>query len=442
MSSLQDIASVQIALNTAAVARGTFGVMLIASPHASAVNRVLSYNKYDDAVSDNLPPILLTALSDAFAQTPHPNVVKVGRMSVQKVAIAPVDAVGNAVYSLKLGSTLISVTAAASPTATTIATQLASAINTAALGVTATAVVGVVELVFTGAIVPPNTFTKIQWDVITPSATAGIVGADLTAIKTEDGDWYNLALTERTKQRVLDAAAWTETQEKIFGTATAEAAAFDAVNATDLITALRSAQYFRTYVGGHKAANTEFVDVAWPSRVLTIQPGAETWALKRLASVTPDKLTATEKNAVISKGGNTFEFYQPQIALTNPGKVAAGEWIDVIRFRDWLKDHMQTNVVQMMINRDKVPYTDGGLQLIGSKIRESLREGQKVGGIAPDELDADGKVIPGFVLTIPLAAEIDAVTKASRTATFTFAARLAGAIHVANISGSLAYEIN
>lgn len=442
MSSLQDIASVQIALNTAAVARGTFGVMLIASPHASAVNRVLSYNKYDDAVSDNLPPVLLTALSDAFAQIPHPNVVKVGRMSVQKVAIAPVDAVANAVYSLKLGSTPISVTAAASPTTSTIATQLATAINTAAVGVTATAVAGVVELTFTGAIVPPNTFTKIQWDVITPSATAGIVGADLTAINEEDGAWYALALTERTKQRVLDAAAWTETQEKIFGTATADPNAFDAANTSDVITALRASQYFRTYVGGHKAANTEFVDVAWPSRVLTIQPGAETWALKRLASVTPDKLSATEKNAVISKGGNTFEFYQPQIALTNPGKVAAGEWIDIIRFRDWLKDHMQTGIVQMMINRDKVPYTDGGLQLIGAKVRESLRAGQAVGGIAPDELDADGKVVPGFFVNIPLSAEVDAVTKASRVAYITFGARIAGAIHVANITGSLSYELN
>lgn len=446
MASLNDIVNVSIALNTAAVERANFGVALIASPIASFSERVRSYSAFDSTNPDNLPPILQTALSDAFAQIPHPNVVRVGRLSVDKVAVAPTEATGLAVYSVVFGTspaaTTVSVTAVASPTISSICTQMATAINTAAIGITATATATEVELVFTGAVVPVIGFVKMQWGTITPSSTTGIMGADLGAIALENNSWYALHLTERTKQRVLDAAEWTETQEKMFFTANAEAGAYDVGSTTDTGYTLKNTQYFRTAWGYHGAAGSEFVDVAWTSRVLTIAPGGETWALKRLASVTPDKLTTTQRTVIFGKNGNTFEYYQPSIALTNPGKVAAGEWIDIIRFRDYLKDLIQTNMVQLMINRDKIPYTDSGLQMIGNNLKASLRTGQNVGGIAPDEVDAEGNKVPGFNVTVPLSSEVDDVTKASRIAYLKFNARIAGAIHVVNITGALAYSLD
>ena len=442
MGTLADIVNVKIALNTTSVQRGVFGIPLIAAPHASFSELVRIYTDFDSDNPDNLPQSLQTALSDGFAQTPRPAQIKVGRMSILKAAIEPVDAVALAVYSLKIGSTVVSVTAAASPTTSTIATQLASAINTAALGVTATAVAGVVELAFAGAIVPITTFSKIQWGAITPSATAGIVAADLGAIQAADSAWYVLHLTERTKARVLDAAAWVETQDKLFVTASAESGILVPGTTTDLLSALKDANYFRTVAAYHGAADTEYADVAWAARVLPIQPGGETWALKRLASITADNLSATDRATVFSKGGNTFERYSDTLAMTNPGKAAAGEWIDVIRFRDWLKDYIQTSMVQLMVNRDKVPYTDGGIQLLGNNLRASLREGQRVGGIAPDETDADGKPVPGFNVTIPLASEVSDAIKASRVVYLKFNARIAGAIHVADITGALAYSLD
>ena len=444
MASLNDIVNVQIALNTAAVQRGVFGIPLIASPLASFSERVRVYTTPDAADEDNLPPLLLTALSDAFAQTPRPSQIKVGRLSIDSVTFGPSSLAANAVYSLKVGGTLVSYTADSTPLADEIAGGLATAITTAAIpGVTATAGVGeeVVTITYSGEVVPLTDFTRLQWETITPAAAAGSMASNLSAINDEDSAWYGLVLTERTKARQLDAAEWIEAREKIFLTATSESAVLSASDETDLISTLKNSQYFRTAVLYHTNAATEYPDAAWAARVFTIQPGAETWALKRLGSITPSTLTATQRQTIINKGGNTFEFYQPQLALSAPGKTAAGEWIDVIRFRDYLKDLIQTNLVQMMINRDKVPYTDEGLQLIGNNVRGSLRTGQQVGGIAPDELDADGNPVPGFVLTVPLAAEVDAVTKASRVAYLSFVARLAGAIHMVEITGSLAYEI-
>lgn len=443
MGTLSDIVNVQIALNTAAVQRGNFGTPLIASPLASFTDLVRTYTNYDDALTDNLPPLLLTALSDAFAQTPHPRQIKVGRLSVGTITIQPSVITNLAVYSFKINGTLITYTADASADATEIALGLEAAATAAAIsGVTVTAVAGTLEIVYSGVVLPLTDFVKMEYVSIDPSATSGIMATDLSAIRDEDNAWYSLHLTERTKARVLAAAEWTETQEKIFVTASAEALILTPGDDTDIISLLKAAQYFRTAIAYQSNADTEYPDVAWASRVLTIQPGAETWALKRLASVTPDNLSGTQKNTIEGKGGNHFQFYQPTIALTNPGKTAAGEWIDVIRFRDYLKDLIQTNMVQMMINRNKVPYTDEGLQLLGTNLRGSLRTGQQVGGIAPDEVAADGTARPGFNMTVPLSSEVDDVTKASRIAYLEFNARIAGAIHMVEITGALAYSLD
>lgn len=442
MGSLSDIANVQIALNTTAVRRADFGTPLIASPLASFTSRVRVYDKEDSTNPDNLPQAVLTALSDAFAQIPHPRFVKVGRLSIDKAVIQPSIVTNTAVYSLKIDATLVSFTSSASATAANISTGVAAAINTAALGVTATAVGGTVEIVFSGAVKAITTFTKLEWGTITPSAVGGIMATDLGAINQEDSEWYSLQITERTKTRILAAADWVEANEKLFITASADSDILTAGIDTDTVGALKAAGYFRTAAMYHTKASSEYPDVAWASRVLTIKAGGETWAHKRLNSVSPDKLTATDVQTIFAKNGNVYQYYHTNVALTNNGTVAGGEWIDIIRFRDYLKDLIQTNVVMFMIKKDKVPYTDQGLQAIGNVIRASLRTGQQVGGIAPDEIDADGNVVPGFNLTIPLSSEVDDVTKASRVAYFTFNARLAGAIHLADITGGLAYSLD
>jgi len=440
MGNLSDISNVSIALQTAAVQGSDFGTQLIASPHASFEELTRTYTTFDSTNPDNLPATTLRALQDAFAQIPHPPRVKVGRLSVDKVVISPVDAVAAAVYSLKIHGTLISVTASGSPTTSTIATQLASAINTAALGVTATAVVGTVELVFTAGVKAITNFVKVQFGAITPSATVGIVATDLGAIAAADPLWYILNMVERTAARVTDAAAWTETQDRMFVTASADANVAVSGSTTDIAYLFKAANYLRTVVLYSGTAATEYPDVAWASRILTIQSGGDDWANKRLSGVTSDNLSATQRAAVLAKNANTFETYS-NLSLTNTGKTSGGEWADVIRFRDWLKSTIQTDQVTLLVNRDKIPYTDQGLQMVGGVLRASLREGQRVGGIAPDETNASGAPLPGFNMTIPLAANVSPATKATRIAYLSFNARIAGAIHMTNITGTLAYSL-
>lgn len=445
MATLDDIVSVQIALQTAGVSRGNFGTPMIVAPLMTFPERVRVYTSYAAAAEDDLPPNVLTALSDCFGQIPRPRQVKVGRRAVLKGIINVANLIASGTYSLKVTGAVTntySYTADATPTAAEIATGLALAITSDSdEEITATAVGGTIEVAWIGTAGAIELLNGLSWGAISPLAGATATADDLTAIADEDNSWYGLVMVERVKQTQLDAAEWTEANDKLFITATNEADVLNPSITTDLISVLSDSRYYRTAVLYHTNAATEYPDAAWAGRVFTIKPGAETWALKQLASVTPSNLTATQKQTITNKGGNTFEFYQTQIALTAPGKVASGEWIDVIRFRDWLKDTIQTNMAQMMVNRDKVPYTDAGIALCVNNLRKSLQEGQTAGGIAPDELDSNGDSVPGFVITYPRSVEIAPNIKASRVLELGFVARIAGAIHMVQINGALAYEL-
>ena len=92
--------------------------------------------------------------------------------------------------------------------------------------------------------------------------------------------------------------------------------------------------------------------------------------------------------------------------VTIGGYTTSGEWIDIVRFRDWLKMEIQLNVFNVLRVNDKVPYTDKGISLIGNALNGTLQTAQNNGGIAPDEFDDDGNKYPGYVITLPSAARM------------------------------------
>jgi hypothetical protein len=249
--------------------------------------RVRVYTSFATASEDDLPQSLLTALSDCFAQTPGPRQVKVGRRAVAK-GVVNIDAVVNlADYTVTVGTEVFTFTADANATAAEIATGLAGEIDHD--NITATAVGNTLELTWINqsAIESIVLGSYLAWGAITPLATSTAVADDLSAILDEDSAWYGLVLTERVKATQLAAAEWTEANEKLFITASADADILNVSATDDLISTLKNTRYFRTAVLYHTNAATEYPDAAWAGRVFTIQPGAETWALKGLSSITP-----------------------------------------------------------------------------------------------------------------------------------------------------------
>src|SRR5699024_1167475 len=117
------------------------------------------------------------------------------------------------------------------------------------------------------------------------------------------------------------------------------------------------------------------------------------------------------------KNCTTFENFR-NFAITQGGKVAGDEWIDVIRFRDWLLEETKVAEVGLKVRHTnaygKIPYTDDGIQMIVNELRGVLDLGVRRGGIAPEELDEDGKKIPSYKVSYPLAANVPTNDKANR----------------------------
>ena len=261
----------------------------------------------------------------------------------------------------------------------------------------------------------------------------------LAAIRAENDGWYGFTDTGHVEADTLLIAPWAEAQTKLFLTAISSADAIG-TSTSDTATALKTANYFRTAWWYHTNI-AAFPEVAMASKMFTILPGGETWANQRLAGVPVTPLTETQYTNLKGKNGNSFEPFR-NLSLSQNGKVAAGEWIDVIRFRDWLTEEIRTEVLNLLVD-NRVPYTDPGIAAVRQRMIAALDLGVRRGGIAPEAIDPDDndRVIPSYTTTVPALANISSSDKAARfLRDVKFTARLAGAIHTVQINGELTYD--
>jgi len=146
------------------------------------------------------------------------------------------------------------------------------------------------------------------------SATESYTDA-LNEIIKAGGSWYGLVVADRTESVVLEVAAWAEANVKLFGTATDDVKVLNGAVRTDIAAKLMDKQYFRTFVVFDREAATEFNEAALMAKCFTFYPGGETWANKRLAGITADRLAEGEYIAASEKNCTTFEMFK-SFALT------------------------------------------------------------------------------------------------------------------------------
>ena len=275
---------------------------------------------------------------------------------------------------------------------------------------------------------PKVLFVAVRQD--DESITETLVRADASC------DFYGIHLTTYTDESDRTAAmTYAEANYKLY-----------AVEYTDMDTIPdESLGYYRTIhmyagvAGDTVPENNKFAALAWMAKCFGYTPGSETWAFKTLSGIKTASLTTSEKSALAKVNVTPYlEYAGRNITANIGGKVDAGEWIDVIRFRDWLKNLIQINVFNFFYANSKVPFNDNGIAGVESQILAALEAGQKNGGIDQTTYDDDGNEIVPFTVTVPLAASLTETEKSSRKLTgVTWTARLAGAIHATEIKGKL-----
>jgi len=180
--------------------------------------------------------------------------------------------------------------------------------------------------------------------------------------------------------------------------------------------------------------------LVYAAKFLSYKPGSELWAYKSLSTVEAQSLSTTDISSLESRNVSYYTTIGSQ-AMVQGGKVSAGEWIDTIRFRDWLKTRIQQNVINLLLSLSKVPYTDPGIGLVQNAVTAALDAGVEAGGIArPSSDETTGTVTPSYTITVPKAAELDAATRKTRVLPkVKWTAQLAGALIAVEIGGTLNY---
>lgn len=179
----------------------------------------------------------------------------------------------------------------------------------------------------------------------------------------------------------------------------------------------------RTEIMFSDTADAEFPECAWVGPQIVEVPGSNTWEYKSLAGVTKSNFSDSVISLLESRGYN----YYIEIKganVTRRGKVAQGEWIDVMILVDWLHSRIQEQIFFRLINSRKIPYTDAGAVIIENEIRSVLAQ-----AVANNGIDQ-------YTVQSPRVLSIPEMQRASRTmGDFTFDARLAGAVSVVVIRG-------
>ena len=252
--------------------------------------------------------------------------------------------------------------------------------------------------------------------------------------------FYGVHLTEFGDEvDIQGAVSWAEANGKIFGFEYTDIAKCPVKN----FSFYRSFGIFSGKADGYGDSEqpvwNQYAALAWMAKCFGYEPGTETWNMKELAAIVPSALSTDEKRTLEENSINSFRRYAGS-NVTFGGRMLSGEWIDVIRFRDWLKAEMQANVFHALKANRKVPFTDSGIGLVEGLMEAALAKGQTVGGIAPTEYDDDGNEIPGFTVTVPQASDFTEDERRSRKLSgCRYTARLAGAIHIVEIHGNLTF---
>lgn len=448
MAQLSDIAQISIIVSPTGVKVETFDKLLIADQHSVFAERVRSYASADDAVTDGFTEgsAIVRALRAAFAQNPAPNVVKVGRMANLgkrrfNVAIpADADVETGQVYTITVfGKTAASgqdasFTVGVTETQAALGAGLEAAVDALALdGITSTYAAGVLSIDAAAA----EDFLGIDTDLaITETNVAGVVGNladDLAAIKIADGDWYGLSVLRGAIAEGEAVGAWVESNKKLCILSESNTTAIN--GGSSLASELQTDNYFRSK-SIYRRDSSHFPAVAWLARNLTIDPGRSTFEYQPLAGEPAEQLSTTQQANLEGVNGSAVLDYGGKF-VTHNSKVAAGEWLDVIRDRDWFEVRMQQEIVNLTLRMSalgkKLPFTDGGAASLESVVRQVLNEGIKADFLSPDV--PEGQDDP-FIINVPRARDVSNVNRqARRFGPITFSANIAGAIFLTTLNG-------
>lgn len=255
------------------------------------------------------------------------------------------------------------------------------------------------------------------------------IAATMAAIQAEDDSWYGIVMDHTLTAKQQQLAAWVESNKRFAIMWTDSADAYNPTKSTDLASVLKAANYDRTAVIYHATPSTgaDYPDAAWMGEGFPYAPGTSTWAYKTLKGIPADKIIPAKETPLQNKNCNYYS-KEGGVGITQEGKVASGEWIDIIIGTDWIESRLREEVYSALVNNRKLPFGDDGTTAVEGLVRGVLSRAAAAGILQRDSIEV---IVPKYK-DIPQADRI-----ARKLPDVKFTALYQGAIHRVTINGTI-----
>lgn len=261
------------------------------------------------------------------------------------------------------------------------------------------------------------------------------LAANLTSIKTADPSWYGFTVLNAGTAEILAAAQWADSQTVIYAQDTSQTATLGS-GTSDLMGLTKTANRERSIIF-YRASQRDCYPAGIMARKFAFPAGKDGWAYTEVVGSAADNLSETAQTNVRGKNGN-FVVDRHGDTCFFDGKTASGQWVDLVRGRDWLESEITLAMHDLQVraanslSQGRLPYTDSTVAAIANVVKGVLNTATKADHMF---------LVPGSVqITTTPVSQVSAATKATRLYPYvTWTAQMQGGINGGTISGSITY---
>ncbi len=289
-------------------------------------------------------------------------------------------------------------------------------------------------------------------DIADPlTATEANIKDELDAIYEADYDWYWVTIPAKFRdQPWLDGLVeWVQAKNKIAILDSNDVAMEDPDDIAS-IAGRNKGQFDRTAVFYH-TDDTQYPGLSLAALCGTFNfdqaNSAYTAKFKKLRGVPPVNLGSAPVQAVtgftpalgqaLETGAmaNTFVDIGGQFFVTEGSTLVPNVFIDEIHATDWIIARTEEETLAVLLNNNRIPYTDTGMQTLLSGPKTVMSMAIRAGLIADDIDPETGDYLPSITYTVPPVLSVPASQRKARIAPeIQIEFRYAGAIHYTTIN--------
>lgn len=298
---------------------------------------------------------------------------------------------------------------------------------------------------------PRPLLVKAGYVAVDTATDADAIKDQLDAILAYDTDWYWITIdsTMRDEAYLDGLIEWTEAQRKI-AIIDSNDDNHEVLGDTTNISARHKGEVERTGVFYHPDAE-EWGGAALAARLCTFnfdQPNsAYTAKFKRLNGVsTIDRASAAVgaitgftpalgQSTTAGHCANTYVDIGDRDFVVEGSTLTPNVFIDEIHASDWIVSRIEEQTLGILLNNDRVPYDNSGMELLASASRAVMQAATRAGLVASDLNPETGLYEPAVEITVPSVFEVSADQRKARIAPpISVRFRYAGATHYVTVN--------